>query len=48
MNQAKKEMIKRDKRNQAIAHLICWLLLAGCTFLIGKLLLAYIRLFFSL
>lgn len=48
MNQAKKDLLKREKRNEAIANFICWSILAGCTFLIGKLLLSSLRLFFSL
>jgi len=48
MNNAKKEMIIRQKRNEAIAYFICWLLLAGATLLIGKLLLSSLRIFFSL
>jgi len=48
MNQAKKDLLKREKRNEVIAHFICWLLLAGATLLIGKLLLSSLRLFFSL
>jgi len=48
MNNAKKEMIKREQRNQAIADAIGWLILASGAFICAKLLLKGLQIFFSL
>ena len=48
MNNAKKEMIKREKRNQAIAESLGWFVLAVGGFLCAKAVIKGLELFFGL
>lgn len=48
MNSAKKQMIKREKSDQAIAETLGWLVLAVGAFICAKFLLKGLQIFFSL
>ena len=48
MNTAKRDLIKREKRNQALAETIGWLVLAVGGFLCAKAVIKGLELFFSL
>ena len=48
MNSAKKNLLKREVRNQAIADTIGWLILASGAFICAKLLLKALQVFFVL
>ena len=48
MNKAKRDLIKRAERNEAIADLIGWLILASGGFILAKFLLMGLQIFFSL
>ena len=48
MNNAKKEMIRREKRNQAIAESLGWFVLAIGGFLCAKGIIKGLELFFGL
>ena len=48
MNKAKRNLIKREERNQAIADLIGWLILASGGFILAKFLLMGLQTFFVL
>jgi len=48
MYKAKQDMIKREKRNQAIADTIGWIILASGGFILAKFLLIGLQIFFSL
>ena len=48
MNSAKKQMIKREQRNQAIADTIGWIILAAGGFILAKFTLIGLQIFFSL
>ena len=48
MNNAKKEMIRREKRNQAIAESLGWFVLAIGAFICAKLVLKGLQMFFIL
>ena len=48
MNSAKKNLLKREVRNQAIADAIGWIILASGAFICAKLLIKGLQIFFSL
>ena len=48
MNKAKRDLIKRAERNEAIADLIGWVILASGGFILAKFLLIGLQTFFSL
>ena len=48
MNTAKRDLIKREKRNQAIAETVGWLVLAIGAFISAKIVLFGLQVFFSL
>ena len=48
MNSAKKNLLKREVRNQAIADTIGWIILAAGAFICAKLLLKALQVFFVL
>jgi hypothetical protein len=48
MNSAKRDLIKREKRNQALAETIGWLVLATGGFLCAKGIIKGLELFFGL
>ena len=48
MNSAKKNLLKREQRNQAIADTIGWIILASGGFILAKFTLMGFQIFFSL
>lgn len=48
MNNAKKELMKRETRNQAIADTIGWVILAAGGFILAKFTLIGLQIFFGL
>tara|TARA_A200000113_G_scaffold126673_1_gene113988 strand:- start:84 stop:242 length:159 start_codon:yes stop_codon:yes gene_type:complete len=48
MNSAKRDLLKREKRNQATAETIGWLVLAIGAFISAKIVLFGLQVFFSL